>query len=65
MEVAKCGKRIILSSGMSTIDEIKDAMNVLYSEGVEKKTFLFYIVIQTTLQNIQTLTYWQLSIFQT
>lgn len=37
MEVAKYGKRIILSSGMSTIDEIKDALNVLYSEGVEKK----------------------------
>ena len=36
-EVAKYGKKIILSSGMSTIDEIGDALNVLCKAGVNKK----------------------------
>ena len=36
-EVAKKGKPIILSTGMSTIDEVTDAVDVLVVDGISKK----------------------------
>lgn len=35
-EIGKLNKRVILSTGMSTLDEIKDALKILTSSGTEK-----------------------------
>lgn len=35
--VAKIAKKIILSTGMSTMDEVKDAVKILYDNGLKKK----------------------------
>ena len=40
VEIAKTGKPIILSTGMSDLDEIDAALNVLHSNGAEKITLL-------------------------
>lgn len=34
--IAKKGKSIILSTGMATLDEIRDALNIFYKYGIEK-----------------------------
>jgi sialic acid synthase SpsE len=38
--VAKIAKKIILSTGMSTMDEVKDAVKILYDNGLTKKNLI-------------------------
>ncbi len=40
VEIAKTGKEVILSTGMSTLDEVDDALEVLKTNGVVKITLL-------------------------
>lgn len=40
LEIAKTGKEVILSTGMSTLDEVEDAVGVLKSNGTCKITLL-------------------------
>ena len=40
VEIAKTGKEVILSTGMSTLDEVDDALNVLRNNGSGKVTLL-------------------------
>ena len=41
--VSKVAKKIILSTGMSTMEEVKDALNVLYENGVKNKLTLLHV----------------------
>ena len=46
-------KEIILSTGMSTLKEINEALNILQKSGTEKKKLQFYIAQQTTRLTIE------------
>ena len=44
--IGSLGKRVILSTGMSTLAEIEAALDILIKKGTLKKTLLFYMQIQ-------------------
>ena len=35
-KIGKTGKKVILSTGMSTLDEVRDAVQILKNEGTDK-----------------------------
>ncbi len=48
IKVAKLKKKVILSTGMANLMEIREALKILISHGTKKKILLFYNVIQNT-----------------
>ncbi len=44
------GKKIIISTGMATIEEIQAALKILEDNGVAKRYYDFYIAIQSILR---------------
>jgi len=54
-KIGALGKKIIMSSGMSNLNEVKEAVAVLVKAGTPKADIVYFIVIQNTLPHIQTL----------
>ena len=54
-EIAKKNTKVILSTGLSTLDEIKRALSILTSNKLKKKIFQFYIVTLHILHLLKTL----------
>lgn len=47
--IGKLNKKIILSTGMSNIKEVKNAINILINSGTKKKISQYYTLIPSTL----------------